>query len=160
MFSQPPLAGSEIVGSSVSSNSELLPSPQFEVTGGELSDYWAQERVGTDLLKQELEKAPPVKKHLVAVFDTPRQNRHDISVKNLISDKGRHSVLPEIDKFTSIHDVSIIYPSGVVEVIREKEGVTVTDTPYTSAYLVESDALLNNICGKIDEKEGGNFPFS
>ena len=163
LFSPPPAvsdpAGSEIeiVGSSVSSNSELLPSPQSEITEASLSDYWAQERVGTDLLKEELEKAPPVKKHLVAVFDTSYQNRHDISVKNLISDKGRHSVLPEIDKFTSVHDVSKIYP---VEVIREKEGVTVTDTSYTSAYLVEGDALLNkveNICG--DEKEGETFLF-
>ena len=124
-----------------------------------LSDYWAQERVGADLLKEELEKVPPVQKHLVAVFDSP-QDGHHMGVKNLISDEGKHSVLPEIDKFTSIHDVSKTYKE---EVTREKGGVTVTDTVYTSAYLVESNAMLDraeNICGKTDEIKWGIVPLS
>ena len=154
-----PLRGKDVRDCNlISSQLGLFPSPGKDGFKSQLSDYWAQERVGTDLLKEELEKASPVKKHLVAVFDSP-WDRHDIKVKNLISDKGRHSVLPEIDKFTSIHDVSKVYEEKVA---REKDGVTVTDTFYTSAYLVESDALLNkveDIRGKIDEKEGETSPF-
>ena len=61
---------------------------------GGLSDYWAQEMIGSDLLKEEINKVPPIKKHLVETFDIPPT--HDIKVKNLISDKGKHSVLPEM----------------------------------------------------------------
>ena len=74
---------------------------------GALSDYWAQEMIGADLLKEELKKVPPpAKKHFIAVFDVPRRRgdiEHDIGVKNLISDEGNHSVLPEIGEKIKIH---------------------------------------------------------
>ena len=62
---------------------------------GQLSDYWAQEMIGSDLLKEELEKASPIKKHLVDVFDID-WIKHLIRVRNIVSDEGAHSVLPEI----------------------------------------------------------------
>ena len=69
--------------------------------GSVLSDYWAQERVGADLLKEELKKVPPIKKHLVSVFDMPKEG-HDVAVKSLISDEGKHSVLPELGSSLSM----------------------------------------------------------
>ena len=82
-------------------------SSQLGLFQGELSDYWAQEMIGSDLLKKELEKLPPVEKNLVAVFDTPYGNRHDKGVKNIISDKGKHAVLPEIGNSMTKFDVSL-----------------------------------------------------
>ena len=73
---------------------------------GKLSDYWAQEMIGADLMKEEIQQLPPVKEHLVECFD---QEDHGVSVKNLISDKGKHSVLPEVGKSMTIsqnHTVS------------------------------------------------------
>ena len=63
-----------------------------------LSDYWAQELIGSDLLREELENTPPPEReNWIAVFDSPR-NDHYIHVKNLISDEGPHAVLPELGK--------------------------------------------------------------
>ena len=69
-----------------------------ELMVGELSDYWAQELIGSDLLREELEKtSPPKIENWIAVFDT-KQEAHNIFVKNLISDEGDHAVLPELEK--------------------------------------------------------------
>ena len=98
----------------------------------ELSDYWAQEMIGADLLKEEVNKvSPPSKKHFVAVFDdsSERYGRHDIGVKNLISDEGKHSVLPEIGGKASIHDVR-----------------------RPSAYLEQSSRLLDKVQEQCREK--------
>ena len=77
-------------------NCNIVPS-KFNLYGGSLSDYWAQDRVGADLLKEELKKAPPIKKHLVAIYDTPSNPiEHDIGVKNLISGSGRQATLPPL----------------------------------------------------------------
>ena len=50
-----------------------------------LSNYWAQEMIGSDLLKEELKKVPPPSKNrLVAVFDTPSEHKevgHDVKGK-------------------------------------------------------------------------------
>ena len=63
---------------------------------GRLSDYWAQELIGSDLLREELKKtAPPEIENWIAVFDSQEEN-HNIAVKNLISDEGLHAVLPEL----------------------------------------------------------------
>ena len=63
---------------------------------GKLSDYWAQELIGSDLLRKELKKkAPPEIENWIAVFDSQRRG-HNIGVKNLISDEGLHAVLPEL----------------------------------------------------------------
>ncbi|MCZ0933127.1 MAG: S8/S53 family peptidase [Oligoflexia bacterium] len=67
-----------------------------KLMGGQLSDYWAQELIGSDLLREELEKtSPPDVENWIAVFDS-HQGDHNIAVKNLISDEGFHAVLPEL----------------------------------------------------------------
>ena len=74
---------------------ELI-SNKLNLQGGKLSDYWAQELIGSDLLREELEKTPaPEIPNWIAVFDSPSWN-HNIHVKNLISDEGPHAVLPEL----------------------------------------------------------------
>ena len=93
-----------------------------------LSDYWAQERIGADLLKEELKKVSPVKKHLVAVFDSPYKYRHDMGVKNLISGEGKQAVLPPLGNNMTNFDVTI-----------------------SSHYLDQANHLLNKtrgVCGK------------
>ena len=73
-----------------------LISDKQELMGGTLSDYWAQELIGSDLLREELKKTPaPDRENWIAVFDT-EQGNHNIAVKNLISDEGLHAVLPEL----------------------------------------------------------------
>ncbi len=69
-------------------------SGRYEYAG--LSDYWAQEMIGSDLMKEELKKAPPPKKHLVSVWDTPFKWRHDMGVKNILSGRGRQAALPPL----------------------------------------------------------------
>ena len=84
----------------------------FNLRHGKLSDYWAQDMIGADFMKQELKKARPVKKHLVAVFDnsTPLKQlgrkRHDTAVRNIISNKGQQAVLPEIGHRITLFDTS------------------------------------------------------
>ena len=63
-------------------------------TKGSLSDYWAQEMIGADLLKEMLKKQAPVgKKTFILLFD---RSKHGEYVKNIISSDGRHSVLPNL----------------------------------------------------------------
>ena len=90
-------------------------SSNLGLSEGRLSDYWAQEMIGSDLLKKELEKLPPVGKHLVSVLDdtSERHNRHDVGVKNLISDEGKNAVLPELGDKINTRDVS--RPSSYLE---------------------------------------------
>ena len=62
---------------------------------GQLSDYWAQEMIGSDLLREDLESASaPKRPNWISVFDT---GQHGTAVKNLISDKGLHAVLPKLE---------------------------------------------------------------
>ena len=73
----------------------LIPAKQ-KLMDGKLSDYWAQELTGSDLLREELKKTdPPDIENWIAVFDTRNEN-HNIHVSNLISDEGAHAVLPEL----------------------------------------------------------------
>ena len=76
-------------------------SSKLNLHKGELSDYWAQRRIGADLLKEMLKFQPPPKKHLVAVFDSDTRS-HSQGVKNLISDEGPHAVLPDIEDSLSV----------------------------------------------------------
>ena len=83
---------------------------QRDIEKGKFSDYWAQELIGVDLLREELKKEPaPMKENFIAIFDSGgeppliqskklsmKQWPHGILVKNLISDEGPHAVLPEI----------------------------------------------------------------
>ena len=75
-----------------------LASSKHKLKDGKLTDYWAQEMVGADLLKEELEKTSPLPedKHLVAVFDTPTGS-HNIYVQNIISHEGPQAVLPALN---------------------------------------------------------------
>ena len=69
--------------------------------GGGLSDYWAQELIGADLLREELEGIPaPSQPHFISVFDTFRS--HSANVRNLISGKGPQAVLPELEDKISV----------------------------------------------------------
>ena len=64
---------------------------------GELSDYWAQELIGSDFIHNELKNTfPPEREDWIAIFDSKIEN-HNIHVKNLISDEGPHAVLPELE---------------------------------------------------------------
>ena len=91
---------------------------EFGIFKGKLSDYWAQEMIGSDLLREKLERATPIQKHLVEVFDMDFLGHH-IGVRNLVSDEGRHAVLPEIG---------------------DRAGITLT--PSGSSTLIEADKLL------------------
>ena len=74
-----------------------LAESKHKLKDGKLTDYWAQEMVGIDLLREEIEKAPPLPedKHLVAVFDSP--SYHGIYVQNIISHEGPQAVLPALN---------------------------------------------------------------
>ena len=86
---------------------------------GQLSDYWAQEAIGADLLKEKLKNLNPVEKHLIELFDID-EDGHSVGVKNLVSSDGKQSVLPELnDKLRTHH------------------------TPYSSDLLTAVDRLLN-----------------
>ena len=64
--------------------------------GGRLSDYWAQEMIGSDLLKEELIKnSQRARKNFIAVFDYGPAHPHKVG--SLIADnEGDHSVLPKL----------------------------------------------------------------
>ena len=73
-----------------------LISDKRKLMNGSLSDYWAQELIGSDLLREQLEKTPaPDREDWIAVFDS-QQEDHNIAVKNLISDEALHAVLPKL----------------------------------------------------------------
>ena len=74
-----------------------LASSMHNLREGVLTDYWAQQMVGADLLREELEKADPlpINKLLVAVLDKKRKD-HYIHVKNIISHTGPQAVLPDL----------------------------------------------------------------
>ena len=93
---------------------------------GQLSDYWAQEIIGSDLLKEELKKkSNPYQENEIAVFDAHyifdslpdyiegMHRQHAVLVKNLISSEGNHSILPEMERkkipIFLIHAYSVFY---------------------------------------------------
>ena len=74
---------------------------EYRLKQGRLSDYWAQEIIGADLLKELLKKASPLSPdfHLVSVWDTGfKTAQHGDFVKNLIADSGPHSLLPPLSE--------------------------------------------------------------
>ena len=74
-------------------------SAQRNLKNGKLTDYWAQEMIGADLLREEIEIAPPLPedKFLIAVFSGSVEEDRNILVRNLISHKKNHAVLPELN---------------------------------------------------------------
>ena len=105
---------------------------------GELSDYWAQELIGSDLMREELKKTALAtkKENWIAVFDS-EENDHNIAVKNLISDEGPHAVLPELEKKqTPFSDVSAsVNDSSYKEGKGYKSALNLYETSYPGDYL-------------------------
>ena len=105
---------------------------------GSLSDYWAQELIGSDLLREQLEKTPPPdREDWIAVFDTQDED-HNIAVKNLISDEALHAVLPELGERKTpfldtygIHQSLADYRKGK----GYKPALSVYETSYPGDYL-------------------------
>ena len=105
-----PGAVSNLKTCNIVSSQLRLPDPDDKNT---LTDYWAQEMVGADLLKEEVEKADPIKKKIVETFDT-REDGHASKVRNVISHQGPHSVLPELgDNINTSH---VRYVSDILKV--------------------------------------------
>ncbi len=77
---------------------ELVAS-KLKLKKGQLSDYWAQELIGSDLLRKEFEKVPiPKKENFITVIEFgDSEDRHMNLVKNLISDEGSHAILPRLE---------------------------------------------------------------
>ena len=108
---------------------------RLKLKSGTLSDFWAQELVGADLVREELKKAPPLPEDykLIAVLDDfkkkeapltpvneppppPDPTLHGISVRNLISsDREGVSVLPALHP-GQIDDLHTHLPSETLEV--------------------------------------------
>ena len=89
---------------------------------GRLSDYWAQEMIGADLLKELLKKAPPLPPdfHFVSVWDTEfKTAQHGDFVKNLITDSGPHSLLPPLlEKQLSFFPVWARYEKALKQLLN------------------------------------------
>ena len=84
---------------SVQSTCTLFPS-QKKFKNGHLSDFWAQELIGVDLVHLELENLPLFqKKNWIAVFETHITIPHRFHVQNVISNSNfRQAVLPSLDE--------------------------------------------------------------
>ena len=102
-----------------------------------LSDYWAQEMIGADLLKKEMQGLPPIKKHFIQLFDVNKPagaRGHDNAVKSLISDNGKHSVLPMLGE----------------------NSIGLNQTPTTGAMVKYSDQMLSKAEGKCAHLKSGS----
>ena len=81
----------------LSSSFHLNKYPNLKDRDGALTDYWGQEMVGADLLKKKIEEGEgSLKRPTVELFDSNRDGKHDEFVKNIISGRGRSSVLPSL----------------------------------------------------------------
>ena len=122
----------------------LIPNKQ-NLMEGKLSDYWAQELIGSDLVREELKKTPaPDIENWIAVFDTQNNAAadHNIHVKNLISDEGKHAVLPKIrEKISFLEVYGLETYGGIDEKHEYKEGkeyksaLSLYETNYPGDYL-------------------------
>ncbi len=109
LFSEGALRGEEILNP-LNIRSCGIVSDSHSLKKGELSDYWAQELIGSDLLREELEKyPPPAKPHFISVIDDVA-NSHDELVKNLISDEGPQAVLPELHDKILVFNIDLFEP--------------------------------------------------
>ena len=129
-----------------------LAESKHKLKDGKLTDYWAQEMIGADLLREEIEKAPPLPedKHLVAVFDS-LLGSHNTYVQNIISHKGPQAVLPALNssqlKFFHTH-----WNSDYMEAAET------LSSPKESTQNVKP-AVKETTVNKIQNMEpSGNFP--
>lgn len=96
----------------------------------QLSDYWAQEMIGADLLREEVEKIPvPEKEPFIAVFDN---GSHGRLVKNLITNKRPEAILPRLNRKTA----PLLY------------------TSYSESFVVAADKLKSNPPSFINNSMG------
>ena len=111
-----------------------LISHEQKLIDGKLSDYWAQELIGSDLLREELEKTPPPKiPNWIAIFDS-QEDDHNVHVRNLIVDNKLHAILPEI--------VDKKIPFFRTEEPKEYKNVlSVFETGFPGDYISEADYL-------------------
>ena len=115
-----------------------LISDKRKLMKGSLSDYWAQELIGSDLLREQLEKTPaPDQEDWIAVFDG-QQGDHNIAVKNLISDEALHAVLPELGE----RKIPFLDTYGIHQSLADyikgkgyKPALSVYETGYPGDYL-------------------------
>ena len=116
---------------------------------GKLSDYWVQELIGSDLLREELEKTPPPDiENWISVFDS-KEKGHNIGVKNLISDEDLHAVLPELgERKVPFLDVSSQSDRDYKKAKRYKSALSMYETNYPGDYLFDfknrSPHYINN----------------
>lgn len=144
-----------------------LISHKQKLIDGKLSDYWAQELIGSDLLKEELKKNPhPEIPNWIAIFDSP-ERQHDIKVKNLISDEGPHAVLPELgDEKIPLFDIFTRNIEGkrTIEDYKKAKGyksaLSVFKTRFPGDYTSKAYHLrkrqphfINNSVGWLDSED-------
>ena len=93
---------------------------QMSLKSGKLSDYWAQEMIGSDLARELFATAPSPQKKLVAVMDVST-NDHDAKVKNLITGNNRHAVLPALGANAPIYSggSASLYPQKANTLLGE-----------------------------------------
>ena len=137
-----------------------LISDKRKLMKGSLSDYWAQELIGSDLLREQLEKTPnPDKENWIAVFDA-QGGDHNIAVKNLISDEALHAVLPELGEgkipfldTDGIHQSHADYVKGK----GYKPALSVYETSYPGDYLFgfkkRAPHYINNSMGWVESQD-------
>ena len=110
---------------------EILPT-KHNLKEGTLTDYWAQEMVGADLLREEIEKAIPLPKDkfLIAVFDSPKtfsdhpnfSNPHATYVENIISHRDPQAVLPPLNSL-QLQSFPVNFPSSYIEAVYTLENI-------------------------------------
>ena len=126
-----------------------LVSDKQALIDGKLSDHWAQELIGADLLKEELEKTlPPNKENWIMILDGKKRD-HNILVQSLISDKGPHSVLPKLKNNTvSFFDIDKGSEADYREGKGYKQAVSIFETNLPSDYLFgykkRAPSFINN----------------
>ena len=90
----------------------IVPS-DLNFMNGKLSDTWAQELIGSDLLKEELKEIPaPSSTNFITVMDDFIEGQeHGPQVRNLISGENPYAVLPELAD--RIHTVNWFKPREI-----------------------------------------------
>ena len=124
-----------------------------------LSNYWAQELTGSDLLREELKKtAPPDIENWIAVFDIRHEN-HNIYVRSLISGEGDYAVLPELtDREIPFINVSLTgHESKPLYEKNYKSTLSLYETSYPGDYLFgfkkRAPHYINNSMSWLDSED-------
>ena len=133
----------------VSKKSCELFSTQYQLDNhSSISDYWALEMVGADLLREELEKAPPLPedKLLIALFDVPIEKHYEY-MSSIISHEGPQAVTPPLGDHIEYFDSE--YPSYVMQTIRDLSSEGRQPSFITSALSWSNGQTTYDIMSKI-----------